>query len=476
MTKATKETKAIKETLTWIGMLLLAAVVIALIGINSNIAGTPPAAGSEARNVIFFHVDGYGLSHWNALRFWLVGPDGRLNWDRLPYFAPYTGHMRDAVTGSSCGGATVHAYGVKLPFLSVGMDGHAEITALSGKKMSIMEEAIDAGFATALVQTACIAHPGTAAFVVSVTGWPWPKEEIARQLIESGVDVILGGGERWLLPKGVTGLHGVGGRTDGVNLIERAKALGYTVVYTREELMAMAADPTVTRVLGIFACGPTFNAVPEEVLRAEGLPLYWPWVPTIAEMAEATLKILSRNPKAQEKGIFIVAEEEGTDDLSNATNAKGSFEAGKRADAAFEVFADFVRDNPNTLLLTTADSSAGGKQITGASPAIMAMLTPEGRAIKHPVNTGPDGRPAKVYADGIDGAGTELFLTAPDREGKRHLFAVVWATHLDVSGGILARAKGLNAEKVTELGVVDNTDIYRIMYYTLFGKWLGEPR
>jgi len=53
---------------------------------------------------------------------------------------------------------------------------------------------------------------------------------------------------------------------------------------------------------------------------------------------------------------------------------------------------------------------------------------------------------------------------------------VAWAIRHDLSGGVVVRAKGLNANLVTELGVVDNTDIYRIMYHTLFGKWLGEAR
>ncbi|MCL0067930.1 hypothetical protein M1N67_03255 [Peptococcaceae bacterium] len=53
---------------------------------------------------------------------------------------------------------------------------------------------------------------------------------------------------------------------------------------------------------------------------------------------------------------------------------------------------------------------------------------------------------------------------------------MAWATPHDPSAGIVVRAKGLNANLVTELGVVDNTDIYRIMYYTLFGEWLGEAR
>ncbi|MCD5398017.1 alkaline phosphatase, partial [candidate division NPL-UPA2 bacterium] len=320
--------------------------MILLLGDDKTAASERPAV--EPRNVIFFHPDGYGLNHWNVLRFWLVGPDGRLNWDRLPYMAPYTEHMKDAPTASSHGGATTHAYGVKVARDSFGLDEHQVITALSGRQMSIMEEAIQAGFATALIGSGCITEPGTAAFVASVEERGM-REEIAKQVIEAGVDVILSGGEAWLLPKGVTGRHGKGRRTDGRNLIARAKELGYTVVYNREELKAVAG--TAAKVLGVFASGHTFNAMPEERLRAEALPHYWPEAPTMAEMSAAALEILARHPQAATKGFFIVAEEEGTDNFPNAANTSGSFEAGKRADEALGVFADFVAQNPNTLLI-----------------------------------------------------------------------------------------------------------------------------
>jgi alkaline phosphatase len=302
--------------------------------------------------------------------------------------------------------------------------------------------------------------------------------EIARQVIESGVDVILSGGERWLLPEGVQGRHGVGRRADGINLIERAKALGYTVVYTRDELIEAAANPAITRVLGVFACGNTYNAASEERLRAEGLPLYFPWAPTIAEMSEAALRILSRNPKAAEKGIFIVAEDEATDDFGNHANARGSFEAGRRSDAAFGIFLKFLANNPNTLLLNAADSGAGAKSILGWDPEAMARIRE--RKVTHGYfarghNTNPAGELIHVPVDGIDGAGTEPFLAAPDKFGNRWEFVVQWLRD-DVSGHVLARAKGLNAEVVRELGIVDSTDIYRIMYYTLFGRWLGKSR
>jgi len=435
--------------------LFLSVATIAGLTIASTTASRPPVV-----NVIFFHPDGYGLSHWDALRILVAGPDGRINWDRLPHMAPYTGHMTDSLTGTSHGGATVHAYGVKVLRDSFGLDGTAEITALSGNRMSIMEEAIKAGFATALIQTGSLTEPGTAAFVASVAA-RGDHPEIARQVIESGVDVIFGGAEAALLPTGVRGRHGDGRRADGLNLITRAQQLGYTVVYTRDELLALPR--TVTRVLGVFANEHMFNDRTEEELRTARLPLYVPTAPTIAEMSAVALDILSRSPKAQRTGFFIVAEEEGTDNFPNRANAPGSFEAGRRADAAFGVFVDFVDRNPNTLLITAADSNAGNKNLIDTAGG------PVGDAI---FNSGPDGQLVRAPLDGVDGAGSAAFVAAPDRNGNRRSFAVAWATPHDMPGGILARAKGLNAERVSELGVVDNTDIYRIMYYTLFGRWL----
>lgn len=421
------------------------------------------SANNQARNVIFFHPDGFGLSHWGSLRTLIAGVDGRINWDRLPYMAPYTGHMLDGITGTSHGGATVHAYGVKVLRDSFGLNGTEEITALSGQRMSIMEEAVAAGYATALIQTGSVTEPGTAAFVASVRE-RGNHAEIARQLIESGVYVIMGGGERDMLPQGVNGRHGAGRLTDGVNLIERAKQLGYTIVYTRDELMALPAN--TTKVLGIFALNHTFNDRTEEALRTAKLPLYVPTAPTIAEMSSKALEILSMNPKTSEKGFFMVAEEEGTDNFPNNANAPGTFEAGRRADAAFGLFADFVNKNPNTLLITAADSNAGNMNIDDAEPGVAVGNVA--------INYDAAGVNVEAPLDGIDGAGTLPYVSVRGRDGLERAFSVVWASPHDLSAGILARAKGLNAERVNSLGVVDNTDIYRIMYYTLFGRWLGS--
>lgn len=195
--------------------LLALAAALGLAGpalAQQQIAPTPaaPAGQQPGKGVIFFHPDGTGLNHWNALRMLEKGPDGELNWDKLPAMAVYAGHTKDSFTGTSHGGATIHAYGVKVQADSYGLDGRAEITAASGQKASIAEEAMANGRAVGLIQSGHIAEPGTGAFVASVERRN-DTDGIAKQVIASGAAVIMAGGERFLLPEGTQGRHGPGG-------------------------------------------------------------------------------------------------------------------------------------------------------------------------------------------------------------------------------------------------------------------------
>jgi len=426
-------------------------VLVLLVAVMAPLSAQARASG----NVIFFHPDGAGLNHWTALRMKEVGPDGRLNYDALPGMAIYTGHMKDALTGTSHGGATVHAYGVKVKGDSFGMDGTEPITAASGAGKSLMQQARDEGRSVGIVQTGHIAEPGTAVFLASSENRK-NRDEIAAKVIGSGAQVIMAGGEKFLLPEGVEGKHGKGVRKDGRNLIREAEQAGYTIVYDAEQLAALDLS-RVGKLLGIFASGHTFNDQSEEKNTREGKQAYVPGAPTVAQMAEAALAILSR---AQD-GFFLVVEEEGSDNLANANNARGTLEALRRADQAIGLLHRFVRENPDTLLLMTSDSDAGGMQVLGPDP----------RYAVSPGNTVPGSGPNGAPLDGKAGTGTPPFMSAPDRRGKTWPFAIAWATYFDVSGGILVRAAGMNAHMVH--GVIDSTQIYEIMHATLFG---AKPR
>ena len=418
------------------------------------------AAGqSNVGNVIFLHPDGTSPSHWGAARMLHYGPDGRLNWDRLSNSGIYLGHLKNQLTATSNAGAVIHATGVKVNADSFGLDEEGKpIIAASGKPQTIMEEAVAAKKGTAIINSGIIPEPGTGAFVAK-TKSRREFNNITKQIVESGVDIILGGGEVFYLPKGTAGRHAKAEesqREDGINLIEVAKKKGYTVVYTRDELLKLPAG--TKKVLGIFAATDTYNDEPEEELQKKNLPLYASSAPTVAEMLEATLKILSQNPN----GFFIVLEEEGSDNFCNFNNAKGCIEAIKRADDAVGIATNFIENNSNTLLVTAADSDAGGFEVIGVTPKDFPLDKP----------LPPESRNGSPW-DGQDGTGTPPFVSAADKQGNRYPFAISWAGFSDYSGSIVAKTHGLNADKLPN--TVDNTDIYRLMYLTLFDKEIA-PR
>jgi alkaline phosphatase len=248
------------------------------------------------------------------------------------------------------------------------------------------------------------------------------------------------------LPAGVEGRHGVGERRDDLNLVAQAESLGYTVVYTREELLNLDLAK-IDRLLGVFAHNHTFNDQPRERNLAEGKPTYWPYAPSISEMTAVALDIVSRD----EDGFFAVIEEEGTDNLANNMNAAGTLDALSRADAALGVALEFLEGREGTMLLTTADSDAGGLQVYRQKKGRVDAST-RGGGILH----------------GVEGARSDAFETAPDKAGTSHFYGIAWTGYSDVAGGILVRAAGLNVDLIKPL--MDSTDIYDVMHRTLFGS------
>ena len=403
-------------------------------------------------NVIFIHPDGTALAGWNAIRVLNYGPDGELNWDRLSNIGLYQGYTKNTLTSSSEGGATIHAYGVKVELLSYGMDGSVPLTSRSGSDMSIMMEAKSKGINIGIINSGKIVEPGTGVFVASDVSRA-NEDAISKKIIESSADLIFSGGEENLLPVGTNGRFGQGKRKDGVNVIELAEQHGYKIIYTREELASITNE--TKKILGIFERSHTFNDRSEEDLIKLGLKNYQPEAPTLAEMTEAAINFLSK----KKGNFFLVVEEEGTDNFGNANNANGYFEALKRADDAIGVALNYYSKNPNTLIITTADSEAGGMEIYGFLEKYMMRDKP----LPERANNG-------APLDGINGTGTLPFLTAKDKNGNQFQFAVAWSTNDDVYGSVVARAEGLNSDLMK--GKIDNTEIYRIMYATLFGKIL----
>jgi alkaline phosphatase len=412
--------------------------------------GSPKAVRAD---VLFIHVDGASASHWDAARVFLAGPDGDLNWDRLPRVALYRAHQADALTTKSSGGGTVHGWGVKVPADSYGMAHGKPLVARSGKPVPIAKEAMDAGYAVAVLNSSDVTEPNAGALLAAVAD-PGDDEAIAAALLAAKPDVLMGGGEKWFLPKGTTGRHGEGARADGRDLVAEARSAGYTVVHTRDELAKVPAG--TKRLLGLFAAESTFNEETEGGLRALGLSPYQPQAPDLGEMVRASLDLLS----GEGRPVFVVANEEGSDNFSGVNNASAVFEALRRADAALGVALAHKAAHPATLVVTTADSNASGLHVVGPRPSKLEEITPVVPLVAE------NGAPMR----GAEGPQTAPFLSAPDRERRRFPFYVSFAAASDGSGGVVARGDGPGSELLA--GTIDNTGIYRVLYKALFGVTL----
>ncbi|NJL30164.1 MAG: alkaline phosphatase, partial [Phycisphaerales bacterium] len=342
------------------------------------------------------------------------------------------------------------AYGLKVPYRSYGLNGETPIVDEKGQSLSVARQAMRRGLSVALINSGTSTEPGTGCFLASVTARS-NHDDIMAQLVESGADILMGGGEGWTLPVGVQGHYGPGLRKDGRNLIEEARKAGYTVVFNRDELLALPSS--TNKVFGVFAHNQTFNDVTEETLAEKNLPAYWPYAPTIGEMTQVALRIL----EAKNRPFFAMIEEEGTDNFANNNNARDTLLALKRADDAIGLAREYISKHPHTLIMVTADSNAGAMHM------LSVKVDKDGNP---PAKVDKADRNGAAY-DGINGTETAPFIAQPDRAGVRLPFVVVWGTLNDAAGGVLVRAEGLNAELVQ--GSFDNTKVAELIRLTLFG-------
>ena len=98
---------------------------------------------------------------------------------------------------------------------------------------SLIYAAEQAKRATGLVTTSSLVQPTPVAFYSNNNGTPDPYRN-ASELVYSGIDVILGGGEQYFTPANATNEWG---RRDGHDLLDEAQKNGsYTVLRSREDL------------------------------------------------------------------------------------------------------------------------------------------------------------------------------------------------------------------------------------------------
>ncbi|OOD36102.1 alkaline phosphatase [Aeromonas hydrophila] len=324
------------------GLALMIGAALAA-GCNSNNDSSAPAPG--AKNVIFFLGDGMGLNTLTAARIYGVGEEGSLTIDTLPETAFIKTFSHDAQVTDSAPSMSAYMTGVKSNNGVISMDSDAtqesNCSKSAGKPVTtLLELAKAAGRGTGVVTTTRVTHATPAATYAHLCNRDL-EADIAAQLVpggagynsalKEGVDVVLGGGSSFFLPKADKGK-----REDGRNLIDEMKAKGYQFAGNLDELnKAEAGKP----LLGLF--GSSHMKYDLDRPASE---------PSLTQMTLAAIKQL----KDQKQGYFLMVEGGRIDHALHGTNAKRSLTDAVALDDAVKTALGKV-DLEDTLIVVTAD-------------------------------------------------------------------------------------------------------------------------
>lgn len=303
-----------------IGRVLLFAACLP-VGCAGAAAVHPHAPEPSPRRIVLFVADGAGLAYWNAARLF----SDTLAVTGFPVVGLMsTGNVTEPLP-ESASAATALATGV-LTFsgaIGVGPDSLPRRTTL--------EAAEAAGLATGLVTTTTLVDATPAAFAAHAPSRRRPYE-IARQMVERDIEVLLGDGRRFF--DGAV-------RPDSADLVAELRARG--VVIEDPEDLGRAADPDVRRLFGFF----DIDSLRHPATRR----------PTLAEMTVAALSVLDRDPD----GFFLLVENEHTDHEGheNASLEAIATETIEVDRAARQALA-YRERAPDTLILVVGDHETGG--------------------------------------------------------------------------------------------------------------------
>ncbi|KAM4771079.1 intestinal-type alkaline phosphatase 1-like [Rhinophrynus dorsalis] len=316
--------------------------------------------------------DGMGVTTITAARIYQgqlagkLGEENILEMETFPYVALSKVYNVDAQVPDSAGTGTAYLCGVKTNSGMLGVSAAAKYgvcTSSTGNEVtSILHRAKKAGKSVGIVTTTRVQHasPG-AAYAHSASREWYSDNEMTQNMVNSGckdiayqlvhntdIDVILGGGRAYMSPKGMpdpeypTSTSSQALRRDGLNLTDiwLSKRQNAKYVWNKEQFDAVHED-TTDYLMGLFEP----KDMKYNLSRDPNMD------PSLAEMTEKAIKILSKNPK----GFFLFVEDK-IDHGHHDGNAKNSLTEAVEFDKAIHRAGQMTKED-ETLTVVTADHS-----------------------------------------------------------------------------------------------------------------------
>lgn len=285
----------------------------------------PNPAPSRPQNIVIMVGDGMGPAYTSAYRYFNDNPDTeeieQTVFDRLlvgmasTYPARVSGYVTD-----SAAAATALATGVK------SYNGAISVDTQKQPIPTIMEKAKQRGMSTGVAVTSQINHATPAAFL-SHSESRKNYVELANKYLETDADVMLGGGQKYF----------------DQELLAKFDAKGYQILQEFSALESIKQP----KVMGLFA------------------EVQLPWVlddkdgHRLSTMTGKALELLSQNPN----GFVLLVEGSLIDWAGHNNDIAAAMAEMDEFARTMEVVEQFVRQNPNTLMVATADHNTGGLSI-----------------------------------------------------------------------------------------------------------------
>lgn len=305
----------------------------------------------KVKNVIYLIGDGMGFGAVTSL---LLSEDEVTGFEQAPVIGlSETCSANNYVTDSAAGG-TALATGTRTNNGFVGADPEGN------QLTSVLRKAQAMGKKTGIVVNTTLTEATPASFYAGVTSRKMVFD-IAKQFTESNVDVAIGGGLDHFIA-----------RPDSLDLTATLIEKGYDVFLNWETVLGTDSEKFVG-ILPLYDLhrreennGTASAAEGQEVCLAAQLASLNEDVntthlsePTVY-LEKATVKaldILSRNNK---DGFFLMIESAIIDGYGHNNDSDGMIVEMKEFNRTLQNMIDYVNNNPETLLVVTADHETGG--------------------------------------------------------------------------------------------------------------------
>ncbi len=313
-----------------------------------------PVGYNKPTNIVLVIGDGMGLAQMSSFIYTYEGPSAFERCNSIGLHKPYAAN--NLITDSAAG-ATAFSTGEKTNNAACGVD----VNGIA--KETILEEASRNGHATGIVVSSTIVHATPASFIAHNINRD-AYEEIAKDILDSGCDIIIGGGQKYFTR-----------RSDSLDLLSMFQSKNYLVTDYFND------DYSTYRV-----------TTPQKLLyfTADGDPL--PYSQGRDYMIKASIDALEFLDHKNSKSFFLMVEGSQIDWGGHANELKYVMEEMREFNTMLNKILDWAEKDGNTLVIVTGDHETGGLSILPGSK--------QGNLTTNFATTGHSGILIPVYAFG----------------------------------------------------------------------------